>query len=325
MEILFLGTSAGVPTKARNVTAAAIKKSAAKSWVLIDCGEGTQQQVLRTSLSLSRLDAILITHMHGDHCYGLPGLLSSASMMGRKAPLTIIGPQPIKAFLDAVQATTGLHLTYPIEFVDVASLIAPFATPFSIPDFKIEASALSHGVASYAYALIERGIERKLDTQCLEALGVARGPDWGRLHRGEDIVLQDGTRVTSDEVLLPGRRPRKIVIGGDNDTPGLLEHLCEDADVLVHEATYTRNVVEHLGTHNRHSTAGDVASFSQRIDLENLVLTHFSPRYQYDRRVSLSIADIEREACHYYQGRMFLADDFASYLLSREGELSKKE
>ncbi|WP_227368871.1 ribonuclease Z [Halomonas sp. M20] len=321
MEILFLGTSAGVPTKARNVTAAAIKKAKAKSWVLIDCGEGTQQQVLRTPLSLNSLNTILITHVHGDHCYGLPGLLSSASMMGRKESLTIIGPPPIKAFLEAVQATTGLHLTFPIEFVDVESLCVPFATL----DFKIEAAALSHGVASYAYAFIETGIERKLDIRRLEALGVARGPDWGRLHRGEDVVLQDGARVTRDDVLLPGRRPRKVVIAGDNDTPALLEHLCEGADVLVHEATYTRDVVERLGTNNRHSTAGDVAIFAQRTDVANLVLTHFSPRYQYDRRASPSIAEIENEACHYYQGRLFLADDFSRYQLSREGELSKKE
>ncbi|WP_048308632.1 ribonuclease Z [Halomonas sp. PR-M31] len=321
MEILFLGTSAGVPTKARNVTAAAIKKVKGKSWVLIDCGEGTQQQVLRTSLSLIRLDAILITHVHGDHCYGLPGLLSSASMMGRKLPLTIIGPQPIKSFLDAVQATTGLHLTYPIEFSDVELL----TDPFTLPGFMIEAAALSHGVASYAYAFIEKDIERKLDPERLEALGVKRGPDWGRLHRGEDVVLQNGTRVTRDEVLLPGRRSRKVVIAGDNDSPGLLERLCEGADVLVHEATYTQDVVERLGTNNRHSTAGDVASFAQRIDVTNLVLTHFSPRYQYDRRTSPSIADIENEAWQYYQGRLFLADDFAHYQLSREGELSQKE
>nr|WP_299244936.1 ribonuclease Z [uncultured Halomonas sp.] len=321
MDILFLGTSAGVPTKARNVTAAAIKKATGKSWVLVDCGEGTQQQVLRTPLSLIQLSTILITHMHGDHCYGLPGLLSSASMMGRQAPLTIVGPQPIKAFLDAVQATTGLHLTYPIEFIDVESL----TDPFTLPDFMIEAAALSHGVASYAYAFIEKDIERKLDPKRLETLGVESGPDWGRLHRGEDVVLQNGTRITSDEVLLPGRRPRKVVVAGDNDTPGVLEHFCEGADVLVHEATYTRDVVERLGTNNRHSTAGDVASFAQRIDVANLVLTHFSPRYQYDRRASPLIADIENEACHHYQGRLFLANDFAHYQLSREGELTQKE
>ncbi|SHF70052.1 RNAse Z [Modicisalibacter ilicicola DSM 19980] len=317
MDILFLGTSAGVPTRARNVTATAIRKRNAKTWVLVDCGEGTQQRVLRTSLSLNRLDAILITHVHGDHCYGLPGLLSSASMMGRETPLTIVGPQPIRAFLEAVQATTGLHLTFPIEFVDVERLPADFRTS----DFAVEASALSHGVASHGYALVERGIQRKLDTRRLEALGVARGPAWGRLHRGEDILLEDGTRVTSDEVLLPARGARKVVIAGDNDTPKLLEGLCAGADVLVHEATYTREIVDRLGTDNGHSTAEAVAAFARDIGLPNLVLTHFSPRYQHDRGVTPSIADIEREARDHYRGTLWLANDFDVYRLSRDGRL----
>ncbi|WP_089730915.1 MBL fold metallo-hydrolase [Modicisalibacter muralis] len=94
MEIIFLGTSAGVPTQARNVSATAVKKRNAKGWYLVDCGEGTQQRVLHTKLSLNRLEAILITHTHGDHCYGLPGLLASASMAGRERSLTIAAPRP---------------------------------------------------------------------------------------------------------------------------------------------------------------------------------------------------------------------------------------
>lgn len=317
MELLFLGTSAGVPTKARNVTATAIRKHQARNWTLVDCGEGTQQQVLHTRLSLNRLDAILITHVHGDHCYGLPGLLASASMSGREHPLTIVGPVRIREYLEAIRATTGLHLTFAIDFIAVETL----AGPHEIGDFALEAATLSHSVPSYGYAVVERGIERKLDTRRLQARGVPRGPLWGRLSHGEDIVLADGATVRSAEVMLVQRRARKIVVGGDNDTPDRLGTVCRGADVLVHEATYTRDVVARLGTDNRHSTAAGVAAFAQRRGVANLVLTHFSPRYQHDRRLTPSIADIEHEARAHYRGNLFLANDFDTYRLSREGAL----
>ncbi|MHB0774901.1 ribonuclease Z [Halomonas sp. WWR20] len=319
MEMIFLGTSAGVPTKARNVSALAIKKRNAKAWYLVDCGEGTQQQVLRTRLSLNRLDTILITHVHGDHCYGLPGLLASASLAGRQKPLRIVGPQAVHDFLKAVRATTGLHLTYPVEFLAVEALTGPVDSG----DFSIETATLSHGVASYGYAFTEQGIERRLDTERLAALGIPPGPDWGRLFKGEDVMLEDATLLTSESVLLAARRARKIVVGGDNDRPGLLGEACAGADVLIHEATYTQDIVARLGTHNQHSTAASVADFARHQQLSNLVLTHFSPRYQYARGASPSIDDIEKEARCYYQGNLFLASDFDTYQLSRKGKLRK--
>ncbi|SFU62928.1 MBL fold metallo-hydrolase [Halomonas korlensis] len=319
MELFFLGTSAGVPTRARNVAALAIRKRNAKAWYLVDCGEGTQQQILRTPLSLNRLEAILITHVHGDHCYGLPGLLSSASMTGRERPLTIVAPARIRAFLEAIQATTGLHLTFAIDFIAVEDL----AEPLALPDFALEAAALSHGVASYGYAFTERGVERKLDIAGLEAAGVTRGPLWGRIAKGEDVTLDNGSLVISDDFLLSQRRARKLVVGGDNDTPALLDELCTGADVLVHEATYDRAVVERLGTDNQHSTAAAVASFAQHKGLANLVLTHFSPRYQQDPGATPSIDDIEYEARSQYRGNLFLANDFDLYRLSHDGVLTR--
>lgn len=321
MEIIFLGTSAGVPTRKRNVTAAAIKKQAGKAWYLVDCGEGTQHRVMRTPLSLHRLEAILITHVHGDHCYGLPGLLASASMAGRQHPLTIIGPRLIRDFLEAIQATTGLHLTFPIEFVPVESMEAPVVTA----DFSLSAVALSHGVASYGYVFLERGVESRLDIPRLEELGVPRGPAWGRLHRGETVTLDDGSVVRSEDVLLPERLARKVVIGGDNDDPTLLEPACTGANLLIHEATYTQDVVERLGTNNQHSTAAAVATLATSVQLPNLILTHFSPRYHDNRSVTPSIADVEREARQHYAGTLFLASDLETYHLSRDGEVSRVE
>ncbi|QJQ95820.1 cyclodeaminase/cyclohydrolase family protein [Vreelandella populi] len=321
MEIIFLGTSAGVPTRARNVSATALRKHNAKGWYLVDCGEGTQHRILRTPLSLNRLEAIAITHLHGDHCYGLPGLLASASMAGRTRALSIVGPASVKGFLEVIEAASGLHLTFPLLFSEVDT--QPGAV--ELPDFTLEAGALSHGVASYAYAFTERNLQRSLDTQRLEAQGIARGPVWGRLYRGEDVSLDDGTTLRSDDYLLPARRARRVVVGGDNDTPRLLATLCKGADVLVHEATYTHEIVERLGTDNQHSTAAAVATFGAEQEIANLVLTHFSPRYVYRRNASPSITDIEREALAHYQGNLFLANDFDRYRLSREGVLEEAE
>ncbi|SFH27829.1 MBL fold metallo-hydrolase [Modicisalibacter xianhensis] len=321
MDVVFLGTSAGVPTRKRNVTAAAIKKQSGKAWYLVDCGEGTQHRVMQTPLSLHRLDAVLITHVHGDHCYGLPGLLASASMSGRRHALTIIAPAAIRDYLDAIQATTGLHLTFPLEFVAVEAVNARL----SLPDFSVEPVKLSHGVASYGFVFHERGVESQLDTERLDALGVPRGPAWGRLHRGEDVTLDDGTQVRSDEVLLPSRPARKVVIGGDNDAPSRLEAACLGASLLVHEATYTEDVVERLGSDNQHSTAAAVATFAQAMALPNLILTHFSPRYHDKRGVVPNIGDVEREARNHYRNTLYLARDLETYRLSRDGQVSRLE
>ncbi|WP_106478087.1 ribonuclease Z [Phytohalomonas tamaricis] len=320
MEIIFLGTSAGVPTKVRNVSAVAVKRQNSKRWYLVDCGEATQQQLLHTKLSLIWLEAVLITHLHGDHCYGLPGLLSSASMAGRKTPLRLIGPASIKHFVDAIQAATALHLTFPIEFIDIIDV----APPIKGADFNIEAAELSHGIPSYGYAFTENNVEQKIDSARLQVVGVEPGPVWGQLIRGNDVRLEDGSILRSEDYLLPTRRARKIVIAGDNDMPQLLTDMCISADVLVHEATYTREVVERLGTNNHHSTAFDVASFARQHHLKNLVLTHFSPRYQYASGASISIDTVRKEAKDHYRGNLFLANDFDIYQLSREGVLTQK-
>jgi ribonuclease Z len=321
MEFQFLGTGSGTPSKARNVTALALRSvsgaRAARHWVLVDCGEGTQHRILRTPWSLHDLRAIFITHMHGDHCYGLPGLLASAGMSNRTAPLTLVGPAPLRPFLEGVIATTELGLPFAIDYVDVTELDG--AGP--LPDLHVRATALSHRMPSWAYSFTEKQVERRLDTAKLDAGGVARGEAWGELQRGKQVVLDDGRVLQPQDWLQPGRKPLKVIVGGDNDRPDLLIEEAVDAEVLIHEATYTEAVLQKVGPGPQHSSARMTAQAAAAAGVPNLVLTHFSPRYQ-EGEGSPSIREIELEAREAYGGQLFLARDFDRYQLDRDGRLA---
>ena len=311
MEFQFLGTSAGTPTRARNVTGLALRAPGARAWYLVDCGEATQHRILRTGYSLMTLGAIFVTHIHGDHCYGLPGLLASAGLAGRTAPLLIVGPPSVRRFVNAVRETSELALPYPLEFVDVEEAM----DLDQLPDLRVRTTALSHRVPTFAYSFTEKQLERRLDVDKLRSDGIASGPGWGRLQAGEDIELPDGKLVRSADYLLRPRKARKLIVAGDNDTPALLAAEALDADVLVHEATYTQAILEKVGPGPQHSSARMVAAFAREVRLPNLVLTHFSPRYH-------ELGEIELEARAEYDGKLFLARDLERYALDRQGELA---
>lgn len=318
MDLLFLGTSSGVPTKQRNVTGLAVLEESGSTWYLVDCGEATQHQLLHTSLSVNDLAAIFITHVHGDHSYGLPGLLASAAMLGRKQPLTLVAPAAVEGWIAATRAFSELYLPYELNFVAVETL-----GNWQGGKLKVEAAPLSHRVPSYAYVFTETGQEASLDTARLATLGVPTGPLWGQLKKGQDVTFGDQTLRSADFLHYP-HPPRRIVVGGDNDTPTLLAAACLSAQVLVHEATYTAEVGSKAGDVG-HSTAAAVATFAQSVELPNLVLTHFSARYQADLTRSPSIGDIQAEAAAHYDGNLAIAEDFARYRLDRVGLLKKVE
>jgi len=322
MKITFLGTSSGTPTLTRNVSGTAIQLTGRKEWILVDCGEGTQQQILRTRLSLVKLSAILLTHLHGDHCYGLPGLLASAQLYGRTAPLLLVGPKETEPFVKSVMQYTEMHLDYPIEFIPVEE-----AAAFSCDaGLTVTPCPLSHRVDSFAYRFEESRVPRTLLTEKLEQQGIEAGSVWWRLQKGENVTLANGRVLQGDKYSKPGRKPRTVVIGGDNDRPELLEKVCRDADLLVHEATYTEPVLQRVGEAPQHSSAARVAEFAEEIGLERLILTHFSPRYLNRARNSrqLTVNDLRNEAAAIYQGDLWLARDFDQFELTVNGELKRE-
>jgi len=317
LDILFLGTSSGTPTKTRNVTGIALLEETGSAWYLVDCGEGTQHQLLRSPLSTNDLQAIFITHVHGDHCYGLPGLLASAGMHGRKKPLTIVAPAGIEGWIKSTQQLTHLFLPFKLQFLATESL-----ADWKINNLLVDAIALSHRVPSFAYRFTEATVEPVLDTESLARDGVPQGPLWGQLKKGMDVV-HGGRTLRSGDYLRYPHRPRRIIVAGDNDRPVLLSDACQQAQVLVHEATYTKDVGDRIAESVGHSTAALVASFAQTVGLPNLVLTHFSARYQSDPSQAPSIEDVRAEAAANYHAQLYLAEDFARYRLSRAGQLSR--
>lgn len=356
LKLTFLGTSAGVPTKQRNVTALAVeslnpyasniqnttqsKKS--RPWVLVDCGEGTQQQLLHTKLSLHQLQAICITHVHGDHCYGLPGLLASAAMSGRREPLIIVAPKAIATLLEAVTLTTELYFPFVINFMAIEDLLSESDDKNKIQvtitldnqqQLTIGIYPLSHRVASYGFAIIQTISRRTLNTDKLTADGIPASALWGKLQQGKDVAAEDGRTLYSADYVDNNSQRTKVVVAGDNDTPECLSAAVVDADLLVHEATYTHDVLHKIQAKNpdfdpMHSSAQLVGQFAQENSVKNLILTHFSARYQsFDNPHSdtPNMAHIRLDAQSAYQGNLWLAADFDQYMVNGTADLVSAE
>ncbi|MBN7771339.1 ribonuclease Z [Marinobacter daepoensis] len=319
MEFTFLGTSAGTPTRSRNVTGLALCHTGPKPWYLIDCGEGTQHQLMRTRYSVMQLRAVFITHIHGDHIFGLPGLLTSASMLGRTEPLDIIAPEQVRRFINATIENSDSSLSYPLNFIDSE------APDFYWQDQHVAVTniALSHRVPCRAYVFTERNLERQLNQGKLMADGIVAGPQWGDLQKGRDVLLDDGRLLRSDDYTHQYRTARKMIVGGDNDTPDLLQEACKGAHLLIHEATYTQDVADRVGPWPQHSSAQQVARFAHSAGLPNLVLTHFSSRYQSAPGGSPHINQLAAEALQHYKGHLFLARDFDTYRLEKDFRLHR--
>ena len=325
MELTFLGTSAGVPTRHRNVTALALQPEQVRQWMLVDCGEGTQHRLLRCPLSVARLGLILITHLHGDHCYGLPGLLASRAMTTLSPEyqaLTIIGPKGLKAMLEAVMLHSQLTLDFPLEIIELSDN----GGAQSWQNHTITAIPLKHNITSFAFHIQEPDFPGAFDKSLAIADGIPEGPLFGRLKNRETLTLDDGRIVSGASYCLPDTPGRIVIIAGDNEDPKRLASYLKGCDLLVHEATYTEEVYQQLAVKIQHSTAAKVAKTCADTALPNLILTHFSPRYQTIKgattRNSRSLSEVEQEARRFFTGTLFLANDFDTFLLDRTKALS---
>jgi ribonuclease Z len=274
MDFICLGTGSGTPTKNRNVSGYALRFDDGSCWIF-DCGEGTQQQMLHSEVRPGRIDRILISHAHGDHCYGLPGLLASIAVHDRgDKPVEIIGPKGIEQWIRTTLKFSSLHLPYPLSIVEMPPN-APWQD--SREGWWIAWQPLSHRVPSGAFILTEPKQPGRFDPQRAHTLGVPDGPERGRLVRGQSIMVGD-QEITPAMVCKPPRRQRVIGLLGDtNDSSPVVEQL-RKADFVLHECTFADSRGGKAKKW-RHSTVADCIHFGQQTRPKLLVLTHFSSRY----------------------------------------------
>lgn len=315
MDLIFLGTSAGAPTRNRNVSGTALIESSGKGWYLVDCGEATQHQLLRTPLTLKNLRGCFITHVHGDHCFGLPGLLATAGMSGRLEPLDIVLPVALHDWVRLSLSVSRSCLSFEVRLHASETL-----NGWRNGHVQVDTVALSHRVPSQGYIFAESDPDPRLDVQRLEAEGIPRGPIWGELAHGREVE-HAGRLLRAQDYLRPARPGQRIIICGDNDTPDLLAKVVPGADVLVHEATFCQSLIDRTRESYGHSSAAAVARFAESTGIPNLVLTHFSARYQSNPGQSPFIGDIREEAAACFTGQLILAQDLQRYHLDREGRL----
>lgn len=240
--------------------------------VLVDCGEGTQRQLLRSDVGLVDLEDVFLTHLHADHFLGLPGMLKTFALRGREVPVTIYGPRGARALLESLRRIFG-RLTFGLTVVELEP-----GEAVERGGYRIEAFRVAHGVPAIGYALREEARPGRFDVSVADRLGVPDGPARGALQRGESIRLADGTEIAPERVLGPPRAGRTIVLTGDTGPAASVVEAASGADLLVHEATFLADERERA-RETGHSTAGEAALAAREAGVRLLALTHVSARY----------------------------------------------
>ncbi|MFB7638586.1 ribonuclease Z [Peribacillus butanolivorans] len=274
MDFVLLGTGAGVPAKARNVTAIALQLLEERGTVwLFDCGEATQHQILKTAVKPRKIEKIFITHLHGDHIFGLPGLLSSRSFQGGVEKLTVYGPKGIDAYITTSLQVSGTHLKYPLEIIEIEEGIV-----FEDEQFTVTALSLDHGIYSVGYRILEKDRPGSLLVDQLLQEGVKPGPLFKALKNGEMVRLDDGRVLNGKDYLGDPQKGRIITVLGDTRVCSNALILAESADFLVHEATFSADETE-MASAYFHSTTVQAAETAMKAGAKQLILTHISSRY----------------------------------------------
>lgn len=276
IEVIPLGTGSALPSVDCHFSATVVQHG--KQLFLFDCGEGTQVQLLHAGLKMSRLQAICITHLHGDHFFGLPGLLSTLSLLRHPHPLTLIGPVGLKDFLERLPShSPDNQPSHSIEFVELSENISD-QTVFESNTCRIEARPIDHGVPTFGFRFEEKGRPGNLDVGKANALGVKDHESYRMLKLGKNITLPDGRIVLSENVVGPAQRGGIFAYVTDTrpTASGIL--LARNADLLYHEATFVEEDLQRALNTN-HSTAREAAEVAKKAKALRLITGHFSARY----------------------------------------------
>jgi ribonuclease Z len=273
IRVLFLGTAGSVPTPKRSLPAILIQRKGEQ--ILFDCGEGVQRQMIKARAGFHKKMKVFITHMHGDHVLGLPGLLQTMSLLDRERKLDVYGPQGIKHFLEDVRETVQFALTFPVEIHEIlkAGIIC------REEEYIVQAIWANHVIPNLAYALIEKPRPGRFYPQKAKALGIPEGPLWSKLQHGQKVKLPNGQVVKPENVTGSPRTGRKIVYTGDTTPFRGFVKFASNADLLVHDATLNEELSERA-MEDGHSTPSQAAADAKKARVKQLVLTHISARYK---------------------------------------------
>lgn len=289
MEILFLGTGAGVPSKSRNVSSLVLKllNELNETW-LFDCGEGTQHQILKTTLKPGKVKNIFITHMHGDHIFGLPGFLSSRSFQGGdNQPITIYGPPGIEQYINASLKYSKSNLLYKVNIVE----LDPKGGEIQLnKGWKVKYLPLQHNILSFGYRIEEPKSDGVLLVDKLKEYNIPNGPIFGKLKNGKTVTLEDGTELDGKDFVGEAQPGKVIAIIGDTRPNANIEKLAEDADVLVHEGTHAKGENK-MANRYFHSTVEQAAQVAKASNVKQLYLNHISSRY-----LGADVKQLEKDA-----------------------------
>lgn len=309
MDVTFLGTSGAIPTTQRNPSAILLRREEER--FLFDVGEGTQRQMIRFVTGFD-ISAIFLTHLHGDHVLGLPGLLQTLDFNERTAPLDIYTPAGTAGDVENLLDATGTTPDYRVRIHDAA----PGEQILEHDEYTIHAFETDHRTWSVGYALVEDERKGRFDHERAEELGVPVGPKFQQLHEGSTVELDDGTVVHPEGVVGEPRPGRRIVYTGDTRPTDTVVEAAMDADLLIHDAMFTHD------RHDRaertgHSTVQQAVTVATAADVKRLALTHISSRY------ANNVMLVENEAVETFGEDAFLPDDGDTISISYPNSESK--
>ena len=286
IQLVFLGTSSGAPTVQRGLSSIALIRGA--ELLLFDAGEGMQRNFIKAGLGMNKKMKIFITHMHADHCVGLLGLLQTMELQGREKSIDIYGEPRLEEFLRENMRIIGFRLTFDI----IVRKIEKEGVIVRERDYQVSCCQAMHSVPSFAYCLEEFDRPGVFNVAEARRLGIPEGDLYSKLQRGEDIVY-GGQMIRSSQVVGRPRKGRKIGISGDTRPTDRLARFFKDCDLLIFESTYSQDKQE-KAMENGHSTAAEAATIAKKADVDKLLLTHFSARYD-----ETSLLVKEARAIHY--------------------------